>query len=282
MGQAMQSITKIVLDLFKTCKSQVEQNIDKEKLIRTLTDEAVHKVKDYAKSQGVHLNDDVIDVEPIRDLDEPGATKSGAEQNKRPIERPVPNDWFGLMRYHLNKGVHDLFSAIKLEKVADILTLDVKKLFKLDERDIAVVNSIKETAENIGGAFDKMLRVPVVGPVLGKVAEILSAVGCKTVNNRKLIIETEFAEENLRELMEFGVRHDQLSAIANAMFQRLNELDHDFAAQIAENEALKARVLSNIAAAHARVNAEIDRTSERLSQGADQFDADMQNLINRI
>lgn len=272
------------MELCQKCKTYIEKNGDKEKIIHMLVDEAMQRVREYISSHGnVNITDvDVIDIIPMGLADDWVQNHRVTGHDTLTKTDLPPQGWFALLRYHLNKCVRDLLSAVKLEKVGDLLTMDVRRLFKLDERDAIIVDSVGNIARSIGKVLDDIVKIPVVGPILGNIAEFIAALSCKIFNNRKLIIETEFAVENLQNLMTFGVRHEQLMAIAIQMFHRLNDFDQAFEAKIAENEALKARVLASIEAARERVNQTIHKTSQRLTDGADQFDADIHELISKL
>jgi hypothetical protein len=280
MSQTMKPLSSILMDTLKSLKSEVKKNVDKEKLVKKFTGWLSSSVKNYGKAQGVIAEEGIVDTQKSKAGEEGSDSSIIPVTENLPEKQPedTPTGWFALLRYRLNIGFMELAKSVKLEKVGNFLTMDLKTRFNLDERDMNIV----EMYRNIGNEFAKITKFPIIGPVIEEVAALLGATACKLATNRKFIIETEFARENLEELISFGMRHEKLETIANQLFDRLNELDRGFASQVSENDALKVKVFQNIASAHARVNLAIDETRGKLEKEADIFDADMKNVINNI
>ena len=232
MSQEKKSFASVLIDLIKSIKSKMGENIDKGKLLITLKEFFLGKANDFARSYG------------------------------------VDQDFF---RQFITK-------AVNLEKVGQLFTKNLKDLFKLGEED----NIIVEMYRKIGKEITRVADLPLLGLIIDQVSVFFGVLAAKVAPNRNLIIETEFAVENLEVLMDFGVRHEQLEKIAMQLFDRIYELDKGFADQILVYEKLKISVFQNIAKAHARVNRQIENIDKDLGDETSGYKEDLGKIINTI
>ncbi len=288
MPNPPQSISSILIKLFNSFKAEIAKNIQPEQMVQKvapkLVDDALNNFKQYAQSHGVAFNDDVIDLPPLSPKTGRDASPSGSASQTPPADATPETsvNWFDYLRQKLNTAVMDLAKAVNLESVGRVLTLDVKTIFGLNSREAALVENSRRIGESIGEVLDRHRKFPIFRQIAGQIAVLLSGLSFKIINNRNLIIETEYARENLEALIAFGVRYEELRDMATELFERLHEADRSMGAAIAENEALKSQVLQNIRAAHQRVNAGITATQERQAAEMDTFESELGEAIGKL
>lgn len=277
-----QTISSILMEMSSSVKDKIDRGANQEEAAKVITEETLTRVRAFAKTHGVDLDQDVIDIEVTPSKPQTESPEAEFNASSSPGGVDSPKGWFAKLRWQLNSTVMELFKVLRLDKVGEILTTDVKTLFNLSDRDTAAAAAGRKVGYCVGTAAGLKLGVPMVGPVVGKAGELLTAVSCKIVGNPNAIMATEFARGSLEELMRFGVRHEELNHIAQQYFERINELDRAIGASIQHNETLKKQVLDNISSAHDRVSSQIRETSKKLSQGMDDFDADIQSMIQKL
>lgn len=271
MESKKESTNNILIDLAKILRNKFKENIKNKDYTKTVANEVSNHLKSFAQHHGIQFDEEKKD----QDLKDTNKAVKDIDSNS-------PEDWFKKLRFYTNKSVLDFTKSLKIENLGKILTFDLKKLFKLDDKDMSVVEASEKIGESIGEILDKGLKLPVFGPLFKRLASLITACNLKIVSNRKSIIETEFALQNIKDLMDFGVRHEQLTNIAETMFDRLSEIDKEINERINRNEALKKKVLQNIISAQKRVKKVINDNDNEMKAAMDVFDKNIDDAISNI
>gem|GEM_PF-5456445 len=263
MDASKSSFFRMLINIAKSIKDGIAKNFDKDKLVRAFFQEAFNHVQRIFSQKGVKFSDpmydDIIDTTPTKNM-----------------------GWVDLLRFYLNKAARDLATSVNLESFGKFLTTDFKKIFKLTDREHQFVQAAQKIGERIGKVLDDASKSAIFSRLMGWFAGLMASVKLKIVPNRNMIIETEFARENLEGLIRFGVKYDELMTIAKTMFDRLYELDNTIADQVEKNRKLKAQVINNITDANQRVNAAIDDGQAEFEKNMKAFESEIQKTNNSI
>ncbi len=259
------SIGDIIIEMLETLNAK-KGSLDSATLQDLLTEQTLRAVKAMGQGGGI-----TIDVDPIIEGEESKASVPPREQGG-----------FTNVRNQINETCRKIASAAGAETLGVLLTTPIRDLVALDEHDKATVSMCRALGETLGEVAERTFKIPALGPLCGRLGEVLGAAGCRLCTNSRVLAETQLAKENLQILLEFGVRHDQLQALAFDYFARIAEADRDIAASVAANQRLKANFQTSLAQASANTDAALAASARRMEQGLAEFHNDMAAVLGKL
>lgn len=255
----------ILLAMLETVRSN-KGLLNATSLADLLTDQATQALKTMGLNAG-----DVIDVEQVRE--------NGAPCNS---VHPAPQGGLDGLRHQINTACRKIATNIGAENIGNFLTAPIEDIFSLGEKDKAAVNMFRGMGEALGELAEIQLKIPGLGPVFGRLGEILGAAGCSTCSNSRIMVETQMTRESLQTLLEFGMRHEQLQALAFEYFERIDEADREIAANIASSQTLKTNFQAQLEQARECLNSTLADSSQRMHHGLMDFHDDIHAVLNKM
>ena len=236
----------------------------------SLADLLTEQASQAFKTMGLNTRE-VIDVEPLREDETPSN-----------FERPAPQGGLAGLRHQLNAACRKIAKDIGAEKIGSFLTAPIEDIFALDEQDKAAVSMFRGLGEVLGELAERKFMIPGLGPAFGRVGELLGAAGCSTCSNSRILVETQITRESLQTLLEFGMRHEQLQALAFEYFLRIDEADREIAANIVSSQTLKTNFQAQLKQARKYLDTTLTDSSQRMDHGLTNFHDDIHAVLNKM